>query len=296
MAAALLDLSRRGDSPAPLVELAAAVDGPLASWIAAANAQNPDQQLTLATNSQQAEGYLGWTIRARLAAQAQAQSHGLPVELMSQWVISLESSVVTTHVGSASGHDPTAGLGNQGLGSHGLLSGGRGSTTSLVSQNRPYPLAAVIASSLTPGQEFFAFAFSQHTFSNRQAVALLIAKDVISGLWHLGHTDMAGTVAAAAWSTSTAKVVLADGFRLETFVTTSTLLSRPAQWSPITPTIVYQTPLPPLQWLDPVALPADLAIYTRTAGHLAAMKGADGSLWLMLGPSRLMVRVIDPAG
>jgi hypothetical protein len=288
MAATLLDLSRRGDTAAPLVELAAAVDGPLASWIAAANAQNPDQRLTLATNSQQAEGYLGWTIRARLAAQA--QSHGLPVELMSQWVISLESSVVTTHVGSASGHDPTGGLNT-----HGLLSGGRGTTTSLVSQNRPYPLAAVIASSLTPGQEFFAFAFSQHTFSNRQAVALLIAKDVISGLWHLGHTDMAGTVAAAAWSTSTAKVVLADGFRLETFVTASTLLSRPAQWSPITPTIIHQTPLPPLQWLDPVALPADLAIYTRTAGHLAAMKGADGSLWLMLGPSRLMVRVIDPA-
>lgn len=288
MAATLLDLSRRGDTAAPLVELAAAVDGPLASWIAAANAQNPDQQLTLATNSQQAEGFAGWTIRARLAEPA--QSNGLPVELMSQWVISLESSVVSTHVGSASGHNPAGGLG-----SHGLLSGGRGTTTSQVSQTRPYPLAAVATWSLMPGQEFFAFAFSQHTFSNRQAVALLIAKDVISGLWHLGHTDMAGTVAAAAWSTSTAKVVMADGFRLETFVTTSTLLSCPAQWGLITPTIVYQEPLPPVQWLEPVALPADLAIYTRTASHLAAMQGADGSRWLMLGPSRLMVRITDPA-
>lgn len=286
MAAVLLDLSRRGDTETPLGDLGAAVDGHLASWIAAANAQNPDQLLSLATGSQQAEGFLGWTLRARLAAQHNAA----PVELMSQWAITLATSTVTTHVGLAAGHDPAGGLG-----SHGLLTGGRGTTSSQVSQNRPYPLAAVIASSLQPGQEFFAFAFGQHTFSNRQAVALLIAKDVSSGLWHLGHSDMAGALAAAAWSSWTGKVVLADGFRLETFVTTGTVLSRPAQWSPITPTIVYQTPLPPVQWLDPVVLPAELAIYTRTGGHLAYVQGADGSGWLMLGPARLLVRTQDPS-
>lgn len=287
MAATLLDLSRRGDtSAAPVAEMAAAVDGHLASWIAAANAQNPTQLLTLATNSQQAEGFAGWTLRARLSA----LTNGVPVELMGQWVLNLSTGIVTTHVGLASGHAPAAGLG-----SHGLLSGGRGTTSSQVILNRPFPLAAVIASSLTAGQEFFAFAFAQHTFSNRQAVALLIAKDVVSGLWHLGHTDMAGVLSAVAWSSSSARLMLADAFRLDSPSSTSSLLSRPAQWSWITPSIAFQTPLPPVQWLDPVALPQDLAIYTRTLGHLAYFKAADGSEWLMLGAARLMVRVLDPA-
>lgn len=287
MAATLLDLSRRGDtSAAPVAEMAAAVDGPLASWIAAANAQNPTQLLTLATNSQQAEGFAGWTLRARLSA----LTNGVPVELMGQWVLNLSTGIVTTHVGLASGHAPAAGLG-----SHGLLSGGRGTTSSQVILNRPFPLAAVIASSLTAGQEFFAFAFAQHTFSNRQAVALLIAKDVVSGLRHLGHTDMAGVLSAVAWSSSSARLMLADAFRLDSPSSTSSLLSRPAQWSWITPSIAFQTPLPPVQWLDPVALPQDLAIYTRTLGHLAYFKAADGSEWLMLGAARLMVRVLDPA-
>ncbi len=57
-----------------------------------------------------------------------------------------------------------------------------------------------MASSLAAGQEFICFAFSQHSFSNRQAVALLIAKDVVSAQWHLSLTDMAGVIATVAWN------------------------------------------------------------------------------------------------
>ena len=58
----------------------------------------------------------------------------------------------------------------------------------------------MVASSLAAGQEFICFAFSQHSFSNRQAVALLIAKDVVSAQWHLSLTDMAGVIATVAWN------------------------------------------------------------------------------------------------
>ena len=58
----------------------------------------------------------------------------------------------------------------------------------------------MVASSLAAGQEFICFAFSQHSFSNRQAVALLIAKDVVSAQWHLSLTDIAGVIATVAWN------------------------------------------------------------------------------------------------
>jgi hypothetical protein len=286
MAVAVVDLSRRGDQGSPLSELAAELDWQLSSWIQAANAQNPQQQLTLLTNSQQAAGLLGWTLRCRLAA----LHNGAAVELMSQWVLNLATAAVSCQVGLASGHDPSGGLG-----AHGLLSGGRGTTTSQVSVTAPFPLPAVIASSLDPGQEFFVFAFSQHTFSTRQAIPLLIAKDVLSGQWHLGLTDMAGMTAAAAWDSSHSRLLLAAGFRLEAVAQTPhTVLSRPAQWSPITPGIVWQDPLPPVQWLNPVVLPDALAVYGRSFGHLSYARASDGSGWLVLGPSPLAVRIEEP--
>ncbi|NQW38109.1 MAG: hypothetical protein HQ469_02745, partial [Cyanobacteria bacterium] len=154
---------------------------------------------------------------------------------------------------------------------------------------------AVVASSLAAGQEFFCFAFSQHSFSNRQAVALLIAKDVVSGQWHLSLSDMAGVIATVAWNLVRPQVLLSTAFRADFFSSAAPLmLVRPAQWLPLTPTIVFTTPLPPVQWWDPVALPADLAIYNRTFTSFGYIKAADGSEWLQLGPSRLVVRLKDP--
>ena len=286
MAATIRDLCRVGDQGSPLVEVAALVDGDLAAWITAANAQNPGQLLTLSTNSQQAPGFLGWTVRARITA----QNAGQPVELMSQWVLNLATAAVTTHVGLASGHNPAGGLGT-----HGLLSGGRGTTNTAVSLATPYPLAAAAAWSLTSGQEFFAFGWSQHSWSNRQALAQLIAKDVTTGDWHLSNTDMSAVVNTAAWSRNLPQLMLASSFRLEYFSgVTQSLLSRPAQWQPITPGPSWQPVLPPVQWWDPVVLPEDLAQYHRTLSHLGYVKAGDGSEWLQLGPARLAVRVVDP--
>jgi len=106
---------------------------------------------------------------------------------------------------------------------------------------------------------------------------------------------MAGVISAAAWSRNLPQLMLSSSFRVESFSgVTASLLSRPAQWQPITPTVVFTTPLPPLQWWDPVVLPEDLAQYHRINSHLGYIKAGDGSEWLQLGPSRLAVRLIDP--
>jgi hypothetical protein len=287
MAATITDLSRRGDQGFALPALFGEVEGHLASWITTANSQNPTQLLSVMTGPAGSPGFCGWTIKARLSA----LSGGQPVELMSQWVANLSSGAVTTHAALASGFLPGAALGG-----HGSLTGGVGTTSSAITlPPQPLPLGAVVASSLAAGQEFFCFAFSQHSFSNRQAVALLIAKDVVSGQWHLSLTDMAGVIATVAWNLARPQVLLSTAFRADFFSSAAPLmLVRPAQWVPITPTVFYQQPLPPVQWWDPVALPADLALYNRTFTSLGYIKAADGSEWLQLGGARLVVRLKDP--
>ena len=47
--------------------------------------------------------------------------------------------------------------------------------------------------SLAPGAEYFVFAYSQHRFTNRQAVPLLIARDQVSGHWILAATPPSTT-------------------------------------------------------------------------------------------------------
>jgi hypothetical protein len=287
MAATINDLSRRGDQGFALPDLFAEVHALLTGWITAANGQNPSQLLSMLTGPAGAPGFCGWTIRARLAA----LSGGQPVELINQWVANLTTGAVTTHAALAAGFTP-----GPALGGHGSLSSGVGSTSSLISlPPQPLPRGAVVASSLAAGQEFFCFAFSQHTFSNRQAVALLIAKDVLSGQWHLSLTDMAGVIATVAWNLARPQLLLSTAFRVDFYSSALPLmLVRPAQWLPITPTTMYTTPLPPVQWWDPVVLPADLAIYNRTFSSFGYFKAADGSEWLQLGPSRLVVRLKDP--
>lgn len=287
MAATITDLSRRGDQGFALPGLFGEAHALLLAWLTAANGQNPSQLLSVLTGPAAAPGFCGWTIKARLAA----LSGGQPVELMSQWVANLTTGAVTTHAGLASGFSPGTALGG-----HGSLTGGVGTTSSLITLgSQPLPVGAVVASSLAAGQEFFCFAFSQHSFSNRQAVALLIAKDVVSGHWHRSLTDMAGVIATVAWNLARPQVQLSTAFRADFFSSAAPLmLVRPAQWVPITPTVFYQQPLPPVQWWDPVALPADLALYNRTFTSFGYIKPADGSEWLQLGPSRLVVRLKDP--
>ncbi|PZV04600.1 MAG: hypothetical protein DCF23_05905 [Cyanobium sp.] len=287
MAATITDLSRRGDQGFALPGLFGEAHALLMAWLTAANGQNPTQLLSLLNGPAGAPGFCGWTIKARLAE----LSGGQPAELMAQWVANLNTGAVTTHASLAAGFSPGSALGG-----HGSLTGGVGTTNSLITLgSQPLPLGAVVASCMAAGQEFFCFAFSQHSFSNRQAVALLIAKDVVSGQWHISLTDMAGVIATVAWNLARPQVLLATAFRADFFSSAAPLmLVRPAQWLPITPTVFYQQPLPPVQWWDPVALPVDLAIYNRTFTSLGYIKPADGSEWLQLGPSRLVVRLKDP--
>ncbi len=285
MAAILSDHSRRGDQGFPLPDLFTDVQALLASWLVAANAQNPTQLLEVLTGPAADAEHLGWTIRATLAA----TSGGAPVQLMSQWVATLAGTTATTAVGLAAGHNP-----NGGLGAHGLLSGGQFyAPASSLNPAEPYPALAWVVRSLAPGQEYFGFCLSLHTFSTRQAVVLLIAKDVTSGLWHLHNTTTGGLQCMVAWNLAAAREIFATALWSEFFNGPPFALRHPSAWMLATPSIVHVTPLPPLRRWDPVMLPADFGAYTRTFATGGYFKGADGSEWLVFGPSRLAVRLVD---
>ena len=50
---------------------------------------------------------------------------------------------------------------------------------------------------------------------------------------------------------------------------------------------------PPVQWFDPVVLPADFGLYNRTAGMFGYFIGSDGSHWLRMGGARLALRLVE---
>jgi hypothetical protein len=290
MVATLVDLSRRGDTGGFVVpEVFAAADALLRTWMAAANAQNPTQQLSIVKAPGDVPGFTGWVIKARLAV----LDAGQPVELMSQWVANLTTGALTTHCGLVSGYTPGAALGG-----YGALTGGVGTTNTLIEPlPEPLPVGGLVASSLAAGQEYFCFAHSQHTFSNRQAVVVLIAKDVYSGQWHLSLTDNASVIGVVGWRANRSLPFLSNALRLDYASSTLPLmLTVPVQWVPITPGIAAATPPavnPPVQWFDPVVLPADFGLYNRTAGMFGYFIGSDGSHWLQMGGARLALRVVE---
>ena len=285
MAAILSDLSRRGDQGFPIPGLLTEVQALLASWLVAANAQNPSQLLEVLTGPAADAQHLGWTIRATLAA----TSGGQPVQLISQWVATLAATTVTTAVGLAAGHNPAGGLG-----AHGLLSGGQfHSPASSLNPAEPFPALAWVVRSLAPGQEYFGFCLSLHMFSTRQAVVLLIAKDITSGLWHLHNTTMSGLQCMVAWNLTANKEIFATTLWSDVSVGPPFVLRRPSAWMLATPSISNGLPLPPVRRWDPVVLPADFGTYPRTFSTGGYLKPADGSEWLVFGPSRLAVRLID---
>ena len=285
MAAILSDLSRRGDQGFPIPDLFTDVQALLASWLVAANAQNPSQLLEVLTGPAADAEHLGCTIRATLAA----TSGGQPVQLISQWVATLATTTVTSAVGLAAGHNPTGGLG-----AHGLLSGGQfHSQASSLNPAEPFPALAWVVRSLAPGQEYFGFCLSLHMFSTRQAVVLLIAKDITSGLWHLHNTTMSGLQCMVAWNLTANKEIFATTLWSEVSHGPPFVLRRPSAWMLATPSISNGLPLPPVRRWDPVVLPADFGTYPRTFSTGGYLKPVDGSEWLLFGPSRLAVRLID---
>lgn len=289
MVATLVDLSRRGDSGGfVLPAVFAAVDGLLRTWMAAANAANPTQLLSVVKAPGDHAGFTGWVIKARLAV----LDGGQPVELMSEWVANLVSGAATVHCGMAIGYNPA------GLGGYGVLTGGVGTiNTQIEPPPKPLPCGGLVASSLASGQEYFCFAYSQHTFNNRQAVVLLIAKDVYSGQWHLSNTDNFQFIHAVGWRANRSLPFLSSGPRFDYFSSaTPLMLTTPVQWVPITPGIAAAVPPaqnPPVQWFDPVLLPADFGLYNRQAANFGYFKAPDGSEWAQLGGARLAVKMVE---
>jgi hypothetical protein len=258
----------------------------LGSWLAAANAQNPTQLVEVLTGPADDAYHLGWTVRATLA---ELDGGGQPVQLMSQWVLTRATHLVTAHAGLAAGHDPLAGLG-----AHGVLSGGSGHTNTAVPPSASLPVLAWVASSLTPGQEFFGFCHSLHTFTNLQALSLLIARDVTSGQWHLASSSGSNLVAMAAWNVTAAQVSHAAQLWGDFLSGPPYVLRQPAVWQLTTPGAGFASPLPPVKRWDPVVLPADCGVYPRQAGTGGYAKCPDGSEWMVFGPCRLAVRLVDP--
>lgn len=287
MVATLRDFSRRGDSGGfVLPAVFAAVDGELRTWMAAANAANPTQLLSVVKAPGDHAGFFGWVIKAQLAV----LHLGAPVELMSQWVAAEANGATTVHCGLASGYTPGATLGG-----YGTLAGGVGTTNTFIEPLPDLlPVGALVASSLAPGQEYFCFAYNQHTFTNRQAVVLMIAKDVYSGQWHLMNTDNARFIQVVGWRANRSLVYLSSALRLDYFSSALPLmLTTPVQWVPTTPGVAFQTPQAPVQWWDPVVLPADWGLYNRTDANFGYFKASDGSEWAQLGGVRLAVKVVE---
>lgn len=284
MVATLVDLSRRGDQGWPLPQLAVLAHAELLSWIAAANAQNQGQLLTVIAGPADAAGYTGWTIKARLLDESPP---GTPVELFAQWVLDEATGLITAQVGLSANYNPAGGLG-----AHGLISGLYGDNTGALSKPSKRPLAAVVAKSLTLGQEYFLLSIAQHTATNRQGMPLLIAKDTTSGNWLLCPVTMltapAGPVLIA-WNRAAGRAALSGAFAYDSSGLL-TVLRRPAQCRLSTP--FFSTPRTSVLVWDPVVLPADFAVYgNRSSNAFGYLLAADGSEWLGVGGSRLMVRM-----
>ena len=182
----LIDISRLGtDTTWPSV--AVEVNGYLQNWIAAANAQVSQHQLRIATAPNPdatATDPCGWRIEATLS---QLTPGGNPAVLILEVFLTGTSLRIMPGIGNS---EPFVGADNE----QGWIypsatvgwASGDWSTT-------PLPFNAQVGWSLAPGAEYFVFAYSQHRFTNRQAVPLLIARDQVSGHWILAASPPSTT-------------------------------------------------------------------------------------------------------
>jgi hypothetical protein len=196
MSRTLIDISRLGtDTTWPAV--AVEVNSYLQNWLTAANAQVSQHQLRLATApnpTATAADPCGWRIEATLA---QLTPGGAPAVLLLEVFLTGTTLQIRPGIGNS---EPFVGADSQQgwvypAGDVGLSSGSW-STTQL-------PLTAQLGWSLEPGAEYFVFAYSQHQFTNRQAVPLLIARDQVSGHWILAASPPSTTfdaLRAVSWN------------------------------------------------------------------------------------------------
>jgi hypothetical protein len=160
----------------------------------------------------------------------------------------------------------------------------------------PLPFNAQVGWSLTPGAEYFVFAYSQHRFTNRQAVPLLIARDQVSGHWILAASPPSTTfdaLRAVSWNVRSGQPAGSRTLLRENS-STPIQIRQPAElvlattdWS------YYESANEPAQFWEPLLLPTDFAALNLSSGAMSYFKPPDGSEWLAIGGHGLLLRTKD---
>jgi hypothetical protein len=290
MSRTLIDISRLGtDTTWPSV--AVEVNGYLQNWIAAANAQVSEHQLRIATApnpNATATDPCGWRIEATLS---QLTPGGELAVLLLEVFLTGTGFVIRPGIAN---REPFLGSDDQ---VSWVYPAGDVGTSSGTWSTTPLPFNAQVGWSLTPGAEYFVFAYSQHRFTNRQAMPLLIARDQVSGHWTLAASPPSTTsdaLRAVSWNVrsgqpSGSRGLLRDG------LLTAVRISRPAElviattdWS------YYEVANEPAQFWEPLLLPPDFAVVSLSSAAMSYFKAPDGSEWLAIGGHGLLLRTKDP--
>ena len=282
----LIDISRVGTAvtwPSVTVE----VNGYLENWIAAANAQVNQHQLRIATApnpAATASDPCGWRIEATLS---QLTPGGEPAVLILEVFLTGTSLRIMPGIGNS---EPFVGADNE-LGW--IYPAGNVTSSTGDWSLTPLPLNAQVGWSLTPGAEYFVFAYSQHRFTNRQAMPLLIARDQVSGHWILAASPPSTTfdaMRAVSWNARSGQPA-GSRYLLRESSTAPVMIRRPAElviattdWS------YYESANEPAQFWQPLILPPDFAALNISSAALNYYKLPDGSEWLGIGSHGLLLR------
>ena len=290
MSRTLIDISRVGTGttwPSVAVE----VTGYLQNWLTAANAQVSQHQLRLTTApnpNATVSDPCGWRIEATLS---QLTPGGVPAVLLLEVFLTGTTLQIRPGIGNS---EPFVGADSQQgwvypAGDVGLSSGSWSTT--------PLPFNAQVGWSLAPGAEYFVFAYSQHRFTNRQAVPLLIARDQVSGHWILAASPPSTTfdaLRAVSWNVRSGQPAGSRTLLRENS-STPIQIRQPAElvlattdWS------YYESANEPAQFWEPLLLPTDFAALNLSSGAMSYLKPPDGSEWLAIGGHGLLLRTKDP--
>jgi hypothetical protein len=291
MSRTLLDISRVG-SAVTWPSVATEVNGYLQNWIAAANVQVNQHQLRIVTApnpAANASDPCGWRIEATLA---QLTPGGEPAVLILEVFITGTSLRIMPGIGNS---EPFLGADTE----QGWIypAGNVASSTGDWSLT-PLPFNAQVGWSLAPGAEYFVFAYSQHRFTNRMAMPLLIARDQVSGHWILAASPPSTTfdaLRAVSWNARSGQPSGSRYLLRESF-TAPVMIRRPAElvlattdWS------YYEVANEPAQFWDPLILPPDFAALNVGSAALSYYKLPDGSEWLGIGSHGLLLRTREGA-
>ncbi len=289
MSRTLIDISRVGtDTTWPSV--AVEVNGYLQNWIAAANAQVNQHQLRIVTAPNPdatASDPCGWRIEATLS---QLTPGGNPAVLILE--VFLTGTTLLIKPGIAN-REPFLGGDDQ---VSWVYPAGDVGTSSGTWSTTPLPFNAQVAWSLQAGQEYFVFAYSQHRYTNRQAMPLLIARDQVSGNWILAASPPSTTsdaLRAVSWNVRSGQPTGSRGL-LRDGLLTVVRISRPAElviattdWS------YYEVANEPAQFWEPLLLPPDFAVVNLSSAAMSYFKAPDGSEWFAIGGHGLLLRTKD---